>query len=116
MLGTQPRIPDDSRLSLLICPLNRGRITAIYEPQPVIEAPEDWSQNSYVQIEGGFLAGLALGFVPYGGVGHQVLDAAHILPRSLSNARLGVAVGQIATLRVQVRPLNPSSFRRPTRP
>jgi len=68
---------------------------ATYEPQPVTEAPEDWSKNSYVQIEGGFLAGLALGFVPFGGVGHQVLDATHVLPHGSSNARLGLAVGQI---------------------
>jgi len=69
--------------------------TASYEPQPVTEAPEDWSKNSYVQIEGGFLAGVALGFVPYAGVGHQVLDATHLLPHGSANARLGLAVGQI---------------------
>jgi len=69
--------------------------TATYDPQPVTEAPEDWSKNSYVQIEGGFLAGLALGFVPFGGVGQQALDAAHVLPHGTANARLGLAVGQI---------------------
>jgi len=69
--------------------------TATYAPQPVTEAPEDWSKNSYVQIEGGFLAGLALGFVPFGGVGQQALDAAHMLPHGSANARLGLAVGQL---------------------
>jgi hypothetical protein len=39
-----------------------------YEPQPVTTAPEDWTQHSLVQVEGGFIAGLALGRVPFGSV------------------------------------------------
>ena len=39
-----------------------------YEPQPVTTAPEDWTQHSLVQVEGGFIGGLALGFVPFGSV------------------------------------------------
>jgi RHS repeat-associated protein len=57
--------------------------------------PEDWVQNPYVQVEGGFLAGLSLGFVPFAGVGHQLLDAAEVLPDSTPEARRGLAVGQI---------------------
>jgi RHS repeat-associated protein len=39
-----------------------------YDPQPVTTAPEDWTQHSLVQVEGGFIGGLALGFVPFGSV------------------------------------------------
>jgi len=37
-------------------------------PQPVTTAPEDWTQHPLVQVEGGFIGGLALGLVPFGGV------------------------------------------------
>jgi len=57
--------------------------------------PEDWVQNPYVQIEGGFLGGLMLGVVPFAGVGQQLLDAAEVLPHGTPQARLGLAVGQI---------------------
>ncbi|WP_275936164.1 RHS repeat domain-containing protein, partial [Sorangium cellulosum] len=36
-------------------------------PQPVTTAPIDWSQNPYVQLEGGFIAGLLIGAVPFAG-------------------------------------------------
>jgi hypothetical protein len=39
-----------------------------YEPQPVTTGPEDWTQHSLVQVEGGLIAGLALGRVPFGSV------------------------------------------------
>jgi RHS repeat-associated protein len=61
-----------------------------YEPQ---SAPEDWSQNPYVQIEGGFLGGLALGTVPFGGVGHQVLEDGKVLTQGTPAARRGLGVG-----------------------
>jgi hypothetical protein len=58
-------------------------------------APDDWVQNPYVQIEGGFLAGLAEGFVPFGGVGHQLLDMGGVLPHGSPQARFGLAFGQV---------------------
>jgi hypothetical protein len=66
-----------------------------YVPQPVTVAPTDWETSPYAQIEGGFLGGLMLGFVPFGGLGHQVLDAADVLPHGEPEARLGMPVGQI---------------------
>ena len=50
---------------------------------------EDWTQNPYVQIEGGFLAGVSLGLVPMGGVGQQLADAGELLPHGTPEARLG---------------------------
>ncbi|WP_437653680.1 RHS repeat-associated core domain-containing protein [Sorangium sp. So ce1182] len=64
-------------------------------PQPVTTAPIDWSQNPYVQIEGGFVAGLLLGAVPFAGVGHGLLDAAGVLAHGTPEARMGLAIGQI---------------------
>ncbi|WP_434041166.1 MULTISPECIES: RHS repeat-associated core domain-containing protein [Sorangium] len=66
-----------------------------YVPQPVTTAPIDWSQNPYVQIEGGFVAGLLLGAVPFAGVGHGLLDAAGVLAHGTPEARMGLAIGQI---------------------
>jgi hypothetical protein len=54
---------------------------------------DDWRQNPYVQIEGGFLAGVSLGLVPMGGVGHQRADAGEVLPHGTPEARFGLAVG-----------------------
>jgi hypothetical protein len=51
--------------------------------------------NPYVQIEGGFLAGLAEGFVPFGGVGHQLLDMGEVIPHGSPQARFGLAFGQV---------------------
>jgi hypothetical protein len=42
--------------------------SAGYDAQPVTTTPEDWTQHSLVQVEGGFIAGLALGRVPFGSV------------------------------------------------
>ena len=42
-------------------------------------APEDWTQNPYVQVEGDFVAGLTLGMAPFGAVGYQALDEADVL-------------------------------------
>ncbi|MGK3959481.1 RHS repeat-associated core domain-containing protein [Sorangium sp. So ce118] len=66
-----------------------------YVPQPVTTAPIDWSQNPYLQLEGGFVAGLSLGLVPFAGVGHELLDAAGVLPHGTPEARMGLAIGQI---------------------
>ncbi|WP_437730195.1 RHS repeat-associated core domain-containing protein [Sorangium sp. So ce1335] len=64
-------------------------------PQPMTTAPIDWSQNPYVQLEGGFVAGLLLGAVPFAGVGHGLLDAAGVLAHGTPEARMGLAIGQI---------------------
>ncbi|MGK3994888.1 RHS repeat-associated core domain-containing protein [Sorangium sp. So ce1024] len=64
-------------------------------PQPVTTAPIDWSQNPYVQVEGGFIAGLSLGAVPFAGVGHGLLDATGVLAHGTPEARMGLAIGQI---------------------
>ncbi|XXY22128.1 RHS repeat-associated core domain-containing protein [Sorangium sp. So ce216] len=66
-----------------------------YVPQPVTTAPIDWSQNPYLQLEGGFVAGLSLGLVPFAGVGHELLDTAGVLPHGTPEARMGLAIGQI---------------------
>jgi len=42
--------------------------SAGYDSQPVTTTPEGWTQHSLVQVEGGFIAGLALGRVPFGSV------------------------------------------------
>jgi RHS repeat-associated protein len=65
------------------------------DPQAATTAPEDWTKNSYLQLEGGFLAGVSLGLVPFGGVGQQLLDAGEVLPHGTPEARFGLAVGQI---------------------
>jgi len=66
-----------------------------HDPQAATTAPDDWRQNPYVQLEGGFLAGVSLGLVPMGGVGQQLADAGEVLPHGTPEARLGLAVGQI---------------------
>jgi len=42
--------------------------SAGYASQPVTTTPEDWTQHPLVQVEGGFIGGLALGRVPFGSV------------------------------------------------
>jgi RHS repeat-associated protein len=66
-----------------------------YVPQAVTAAPMDWRQTPLLQLEGGFVAGLLLGGVPFAGVAEQVLDATGILPDSTPEARVGLAIGQI---------------------
>jgi hypothetical protein len=65
------------------------------DPLAATTAPDDWTQNPYVQLEGGFLAGVSLGLVPAGGVGHQLADAGELLPHGTPEARFGLAVGMI---------------------
>jgi RHS repeat-associated protein len=66
-----------------------------HDPQASTTAPDDWTQNPYAQIEGGFLAGLSLGLVPLGGVGQQLADAGDVLPHGTPEARFGLSVGMI---------------------
>jgi RHS repeat-associated protein len=69
--------------------------TSGHVPQPVATEPTDWLQHPFVQLGGGFVGGVALGLVPFGGVGQQLLDAAEALPHGTPEARLGLAFGQI---------------------
>jgi hypothetical protein len=50
------------------------------EPRGLSTAPKDRTQNSYIRVEGGFVAGLMLGVVPFYSVGHQLLDEGKVLP------------------------------------
>jgi len=65
------------------------------DTQAATTAPEDWTKSPYAQLEGGFLAGVSLGLVPGGGVGHQLLDAGEVLPQGTPEARFGLSVGLI---------------------
>jgi RHS repeat-associated protein len=64
-------------------------------PQPLTTSPLDLVQHPLTQLEGGFIAGLLSGLVPFGGVGEQVLSAAGVLSEGTPEARLGLAIGQI---------------------
>jgi hypothetical protein len=68
--------------------------TATYDPQPVTTAEEDWRGEPAAQFRSGMLAGLAVGLVPFGGIGEQLFHAAGVLPQT-QNFRVGVAIGQI---------------------
>jgi RHS repeat-associated protein len=65
-------------------------------PSPAAFVPPDWDKDPFVQGVGGFLGGLCLGAVPFAGVGQQFLDAAEVLPHGTPEARLGLALGEIA--------------------
>jgi hypothetical protein len=54
---------------------------------------DDVRRNPYTQLEGGFIGGLLLGLVPFGGTGYQALDAARVLPSSTVNAQIGFSLG-----------------------
>jgi RHS repeat-associated protein len=68
--------------------------TATYDPQPVTTAEADWREDPAAQFRSGMLAELAVGLVPFGGVGEQLFHAAGVLPQT-QNFRVGVAIGQI---------------------
>jgi hypothetical protein len=75
-------------------PVTQGSSPEI-DPQAATTAPDDWTQNSYVQLEGGFLAGVSLGLVPLGGVGQQLADAGELLPHVTPEARFGLSVRRL---------------------
>jgi hypothetical protein len=68
--------------------------TATYDPQPATTASEEWRQHPIAQVETGFLAGVALGLVPFAGIGEQMLNTAGVLPQA-PDFRQGLAIGQI---------------------
>src|ERR1700677_4424582 len=49
-------------------------------PQPAAAVTQDWKQNPWVQLLGGFVGGVALGIVPFAGAGQQLLDHGHVIP------------------------------------
>jgi len=61
------------------------------------QQPPTFSQNPIVQIEGGVLEGLFLGFIPFGAVAEQVLTGTGALPRGTVAFERGLALGQIVT-------------------
>ena len=71
------------------------RTTGDTSPAPPLPKPSDWSQHRVVQVVGGTLGGLALGVVPFAGLGQQVLTDAGVLPPGTPPARLGLAAGAV---------------------
>ncbi|MCK6591798.1 MAG: hypothetical protein L6Q76_29965, partial [Polyangiaceae bacterium] len=69
--------------------------TAAIVAQVVVSAADAWIQSPHGQLRGGFAAGVALGLVPFAGIGQQLLDAAEVLPPGTPEARRGLAIGQI---------------------
>jgi RHS repeat-associated protein len=62
---------------------------------PLPPVGESLSENGYVQIEGGFVSGAAIGIVPGAGVAVEVGTAAGALDKGTRSARLGRSVGQL---------------------
>ncbi|MCK6593534.1 MAG: hypothetical protein L6Q76_38750, partial [Polyangiaceae bacterium] len=56
---------------------------------------QSWKDHRVAQTVGGYLAGLALGLVPGGGVGAQVLTLTGVLPSGTRHAQIGRAVGEM---------------------
>jgi hypothetical protein len=59
------------------------------------EPKASWKDHRVVQTEGGFLAGLAIGFVPGAAVGVQVLTAEKVIDPGTRRAQIGRAIGEI---------------------
>jgi RHS repeat-associated protein len=64
-------------------------------PHSATTAPQDWRQSPYVQIEGGFLGGLALGAVPFGAVGRLALEEARVMAPGTRSFQVGRSVGEM---------------------
>ncbi|MCK6588020.1 MAG: RHS repeat-associated core domain-containing protein, partial [Polyangiaceae bacterium] len=58
-------------------------------------APQSWKDHRVAQTVGGYLAGLALGLVPGGGIGAQVATGVGLLPSGTRHAQIGRAVGEM---------------------
>jgi hypothetical protein len=83
---------------IAVVPSNDMDTTGSDVPQPQTgppETPQSWKEDPFVQIESGFLAGLALGIVPFGGAAHQVLDETKVIWHGTPLMNRGLAVGQI---------------------
>jgi hypothetical protein len=54
-----------------------------------------WEEDD-IQFWGGFAAGIALGYVPFGGIGEQVASHAGAISRGTREAQIGKALGEMA--------------------
>jgi hypothetical protein len=54
-----------------------------------------WKDSAAVQGIGGFAAGLAIGFVPFGGLGELGLSWAKVLDEGTPAARIGKSLGEM---------------------
>jgi RHS repeat-associated protein len=59
------------------------------------ETGGSFRENGVVQVEGGFLSGVALGIVPGAGVAAELATAAGVLDEGTRSARVGRSVGEI---------------------
>jgi hypothetical protein len=59
------------------------------------ETGGSFRENGVVQVEGGFLSGVALGVVPGAGVAAELATAAGVLDKGTRSSRVGRAVGEI---------------------
>jgi RHS repeat-associated protein len=57
--------------------------------------PGSWRDSTVVQGAGGFLIGLGLGLVPFGGVVETGLSATGVIDEGTRAARIGLAVGEV---------------------
>jgi RHS repeat-associated protein len=58
-------------------------------------SPTSWKDHPLAQAEGGFLAGLALGGVPFAGLAQQGLTKGKVLDEGTPESRLGLGLGQM---------------------
>lgn len=65
-------------------------------PPPASDEPQkSWTENPIFQAVGGFVAGVAIGAVPFGGTGAQVATAAGVIDKGTREARIGRALGEM---------------------
>jgi RHS repeat-associated protein len=65
-------------------------------PSPVeVEEGTSWKESTPVQGAGGFVAGLLIGSVPFGGVVEKVLSAVGLVKKGTPAAESGKAVGEL---------------------
>ena len=82
-----------AELGAAVPPTDVDTTGSSYEPAvqpPMTTAPQDWTQHPLVQLEGGFLAGVALGRVPFGSsIGNALTGLGS------QRAEIGRAIGEI---------------------
>ena len=66
------------------------------DPPPVLAAPTPWHQSGFIQRTGGFLAGAALGHIPFGGAARDYFEEQGYISHGTDDARTGLGVGEIA--------------------
>ena len=95
--ATDPREDEAPQVGVTAPPTDVDTTGSSAEPDPqaVTTSPEGWRENRFVQLGGGFFSGLLLGVVPFGGVGHQILDETDTIAHGTPTMRTGLAVGMI---------------------